>query len=499
MDSRIGIIIPIYNVEQFLSDCLESVIKQTYTNLSIIMVDDGSNDTSTQIAQSYFYKDSRCIYIKKPNGGLSSARNAGLDYLSNELDLHSHIHHNEYYIAQGNYTYKGCFQDSQQEYEGMTLHTPQQVEVWSYTKEIIECDFVRFLDSDDWLMPDCIESCLQIFETLKQENEEVDIVLHDYYYASEDGKHLHQSNMLKAFDSIHNKRIIANEPCKILSRLEMLEYKLYAPTTFVWAGLFSFQSICKRHIRFMDYMYAEDQLFSFFLFTNIQKVCISSKPLYAYRQQANSIMHFNPSIHPYPSFKADVYEIFKDKRLAKEYDRGYSFLAMSNALYDFIQKTPDFRENNNVGRGDNVVKQKKNIKNIESHHNVSTQTTHDSLLQPHNKSSQVDSISDDTQSLSQDSITQESIIATQELYKILMKGFLSMTPRSVKALQCIAIEGKDPRNAKGLFLALRKVVPKNHFGISSKIAYACPILFKIFFIVKDFMRQKRYKRTTKSV
>lgn len=75
----ISVIIPVYNVEKFLKKCLDSVINQTYTNLEIIVVDDGSKDKSGEICDSYKNKDARIKVIHKQNGGLSSARNVGLE------------------------------------------------------------------------------------------------------------------------------------------------------------------------------------------------------------------------------------------------------------------------------------------------------------------------------------------------------------------------------------------------------------------------------------
>lgn len=75
----VSVIIPIYNVEQYLDRCLASILNQTYTNIEIILVDDGSTDNSGKICDEYVKKDNRIKVIHKKNGGLSSARNAGLD------------------------------------------------------------------------------------------------------------------------------------------------------------------------------------------------------------------------------------------------------------------------------------------------------------------------------------------------------------------------------------------------------------------------------------
>ncbi len=74
----ISIIIPIYNVEQYLSKCLESVINQTYKNIEIILINDGSTDNSGRICDEYSKKDKRIKVLHKKNGGVSSARNEGL-------------------------------------------------------------------------------------------------------------------------------------------------------------------------------------------------------------------------------------------------------------------------------------------------------------------------------------------------------------------------------------------------------------------------------------
>lgn len=78
---KVAVIVPIYKVEKYLRDCLDSILNQTYQNLEIILADDGSNDTNTSIAKEYFDKDSRVSLLCKSNGGQGSARNLALEYL----------------------------------------------------------------------------------------------------------------------------------------------------------------------------------------------------------------------------------------------------------------------------------------------------------------------------------------------------------------------------------------------------------------------------------
>ena len=76
---QISVIIPVYNAERYLSACLDSVIEQSYKNLDIILIDDGSTDNSGKICDEYSIKDKRIKVIHKKNEGVSVARNTGLD------------------------------------------------------------------------------------------------------------------------------------------------------------------------------------------------------------------------------------------------------------------------------------------------------------------------------------------------------------------------------------------------------------------------------------
>lgn len=111
MNKLVSIIIPIYKVESYLDKCINSVVAQTYKNLEIILVDDGSPDNCPQICDLWAKKDNRIKVIHKQNGGLSSARNAGLD------------------VCKG--------------------------------------DYICFIDSDDWVEPTYVE---ELYSTLTQNN-----------------------------------------------------------------------------------------------------------------------------------------------------------------------------------------------------------------------------------------------------------------------------------------------------------------------------------------
>ena len=76
----ISVIVPVYNAESTLSECVGSILSQRYKNFELILVDDGSKDTSPQICDEYAHDNGRVIVFHKPNGGVSSARNHGLDH-----------------------------------------------------------------------------------------------------------------------------------------------------------------------------------------------------------------------------------------------------------------------------------------------------------------------------------------------------------------------------------------------------------------------------------
>ena len=78
MGKKISIIIPVFNSEEYINNCLDSVINQTYRNIEIIIINDGSTDNSERIIKEYSSIDSRIKYYKKSNGGVSSARNYGI-------------------------------------------------------------------------------------------------------------------------------------------------------------------------------------------------------------------------------------------------------------------------------------------------------------------------------------------------------------------------------------------------------------------------------------
>lgn len=187
MDELISVIIPVYNVQQYLEKCIESVVNQTYKNLEIILIDDGSTDMSGKICDEFAEKDGRIKVIHSKNGGVSAARNIGLDIATGEyigfVDSDDWIESQMYEkllknIKSNNADISIC--DVFIEQNGTKIHTVLDKYKQNFTrKEILEIlfDNVGF----NWLWNKLIKR--KLFENYDFENK---IRLHTDIYMGED-------------------------------------------------------------------------------------------------------------------------------------------------------------------------------------------------------------------------------------------------------------------------------------------------------------------------
>lgn len=156
----ISVIVPIYNVEESLERCLESIQKQTYNNLEIILVDDGSPDKCGSICDFYQKKDNRIRVIHKKNGGLSDARNAGLEIAKGQyigfIDSDDYIEPEMYELL-----FKAIKKESAtiaccgiiREFENGTasiIRTPSYYKVYSNIQAIKECLYQNEIGISVW-------------------------------------------------------------------------------------------------------------------------------------------------------------------------------------------------------------------------------------------------------------------------------------------------------------------------------------------------------------
>ncbi|BEK47407.1 glycosyltransferase family 2 protein [Campylobacter coli] len=328
-NKTIGVVIPIYNVEKYLKECLDSVINQTYTNLEIILVNDGSTDeNSLNIAKEYTLKDKRITLFDKKNGGLSSARNVGIEYFSGEYKLKNKtqtIKENSLieFNIEGNNPY-----EIYTVYKSYKAFNNEQ-DLTSFTYPII--DYIIFLDSDDYWELNCIEECVPRMDG-------VDVVWFDVKTVLDGVSHSDWKSNIKWLD--------ISQEC-IFSRNDWLA-KIYNHKLswfyFSVMGLINFVFLKNIKLKFIDYIAQEDDYFGILLFSQMKYCYILPKEFYFYRIRQNSIMAYQTKITAknIPTFFKDNLDYFdNDAILTREYFHVSSHMITCINLIKFLDKKND--------------------------------------------------------------------------------------------------------------------------------------------------------------
>lgn len=224
---KISIIVPIYNVEAVLVNCINSIINQTYSNLEIILVDDGSKDNSGKICEDFSRKDDRIKVYHKPNGGLSDARNYGLDRATGEYI--SFVDADDYIIS--NF------------YEYLVDLMKRERDI-----DIAQASFVR-IDIDD------IERCEEILKDCNLKTKEI----------------LKVNTNIEALEKLYGSNL--NE---------------YLDFIVVWNKLYKKELF--DNIRFPVGKVHEDEYTTYKILYNVKKMIESNIKIYGYIQTKKSIM-----------------------------------------------------------------------------------------------------------------------------------------------------------------------------------------------------------------
>lgn len=214
---KISVIVPIYNVEKYIKRCVDSVLNQTYKNLEVILVDDGSPDQCGKIADNYQSNDNRIKSVHKSNGGLSDARNYGMKYATGE--------------------------------------------------------YVLFVDSDDWLKEEMIETLIKLLLEHK-----ADIVQSGFYYAYD--------NYL-----LYDDRCYAEDMKPVeLSKEELMKELVINEKVknFAWGKLYKIDLI--KDIPFEKGVLFEDVFWAHKVMDRVNKYVICHKPMCYYLQRNDSIV-----------------------------------------------------------------------------------------------------------------------------------------------------------------------------------------------------------------
>ena len=224
---KVSIIIPVYNVEQYLRQCLDSVINQTLKDIEIICIDDCSTDNSLAILKEYAEKDNRFIIIQQEtNQGQGIARNKGLDFAGGE--------------------------------------------------------YIGFVDPDDWIEPNMYEELYNYAI-----NNNADFVQCDYNRFFEESGDFKPITALRPFKKGY-KNVRADN---IFTYQDFREECFLGLWNLVWTRLYKKSLIDKNHSRFSEGKYGEDKAFSIECKLSAERIYYTNKILYNYRVRANSSCH----------------------------------------------------------------------------------------------------------------------------------------------------------------------------------------------------------------
>ena len=218
---KVSIIVPVYNSEKYLGNCLETLVNQTYKNIEILLINDGSKDNSLSICEDYRDKDERIKLFSIPNSGVSTARNLGIDHATG--------------------------------------------------------DFVTFVDSDDWIEKNAIE-----FGVEKASASEADIVIWSYFknFPNEE----RTLSLLPNGDQVYNenKDLLYLKSIYQFYGQEKLGDTVSAGTT--WGKFYKASLIKDNNIRFKkELTRSQDVIFGLYAFSKARDIEYYDIPLYHYR------------------------------------------------------------------------------------------------------------------------------------------------------------------------------------------------------------------------
>lgn len=272
-DAKITVIIPVYNVEPYLHQCLDSVINQTYQNLEIIIVDDGSPDRCGEICDEYALKDSRIQVIHKKNGGLSAARNDALKKVTGE--------------------------------------------------------WISFVDSDDWCELDLYEKVIE-----KACESQAEIVMFSLFRNLPNSEE-RISAFDRDFETSDRKTISSLQYSALSYRYNPYPSASLWGQGFPWDKLFKTSLIKDHNLRFAENIRAnEDVIFNIHAFQHATKVKFFDLPLYHWRLNPESIGHKYTADRP--EVDQEIYEemirIGEEYNLPNEYYQAVDVRTVENVI-----------------------------------------------------------------------------------------------------------------------------------------------------------------------
>lgn len=229
---KVSVIIPAYNVERYISRCIESVVRQTYTEIEILVVNDGSTDGSTKIIELWTEKDSRIKHIRQVNSGLSAARNTGMAKISG--------------------------------------------------------DYVMFVDGDDYIAENCVEA--SIYQM--QKDNDIDIVCFPYVKVFRSTKKVVK---LFPRDCVFGQNVVKNTLLRKLigpTDEEICRPGEISRLNTAWGKLYRTSAIENEGFVDTKIIGVEDGWFNINIFNKVRKVAYIEECYYFYeKENASSLLH----------------------------------------------------------------------------------------------------------------------------------------------------------------------------------------------------------------
>ena len=391
----VSIIVPIYNVASYLKECLQSIVAQSYENLDIILIDDGSDDESLKIALNFAENDKRIFVISKPNGGLSSARNFGLEFIKGSAlrtffddgDISPTAQNDNNQLC---HTDKSCHNEtfschtersevSQTQNRDISLSTKAQYDkekafqtntsiqslsqTHSFEKSYKSIDTQELRAHFTQIKHNFIKSDLErINDFITQElpqNALIHFVDSDDYITQDCVAKCVQALLEKDLDIVvHNNKEFDDNTKKITilkrlsqfqslkqdeynSGLELLAQNQIYDFYFAWQGLFKASILNRYALRFTEGIYHEDHDFGTLLFCLAGKISYTNEPLYIYRQRANSIITAQKNTafpSKMPSFLEPLRADFKDYKALRAYFKSFCFVLVGFNIWEFFRQ-----------------------------------------------------------------------------------------------------------------------------------------------------------------
>lgn len=229
----ISVIVPVYNVEKYIHQCIDSILSQTFTDFELILVDDGSPDQCPQICDRYVEQDQRIHVIHQKNGGLSAARNAGID--------------------------------------------------WAFANS--DSQWITFIDSDDWVHPELLE---RLYLAAVNRDTSVSVCGYIETAETETENDIGQlSPELWDAESFYAQKQVESAPVQLWTPEDFyVQYNVNA--SVAWGKLYKKE--CFSKIRYPIGKIHEDEFITYKILFEHKKIAFIDAPLYAYFSNPNGIM-----------------------------------------------------------------------------------------------------------------------------------------------------------------------------------------------------------------